>query len=534
MALSLPLLAQGDKDSKATEEYQNRQRALSLILLDSKIKSLDDAPMRCMARIEVIRFLVESGPDDLHPYAFDFAKSCLDETVRNAESFPRSAFGYNRTQAVALIRKIDKQKADALETEYPVEGYAKSFARSNELEESEDPTRVTAKVIEEIRSGTMPTGVHIFVGKLRQRDPILADAVLDAALRYYESRLSTLSPDRHLYFLSLQFMIAEPGAGLRTRMLTLALNLGRRALADRSNDSFTKWASQILQACVRKIEEEMPAALDEANSIIQTLRASQSATEAKLKEIFDRIESSEDKVKAMIAEAEGVEDEVVKRRLITTASSIALFEGRFRLAIDAAFTLDDEVSVRSWRPFFLRYQVVNRALKSRNLEVIDYLIDRLDEPFDRADVCLKVAAKLAEDQPTDKAAEYLRRGLQQLRRSEGNAELVAQYAKATELSAELKDEDIFGVAREAVAAMNRLPGPDLKEDDQLKARMDYVSGVLLTAGTAVTQMLDPLAEKDPDQAYTISQGIQRRDLRLMAEISVEKFKKYPLPRKEEN
>ena len=56
---------------------------------------------------------------------------------------------------------------------------------------------------------------------------------------------------------------------------------------------------------------------------------------------------------------------------------------------------------------------------------------------------------------------------------------------------------------------------------------------LYGAGNSAAVIFDAVCEKDPEAGYPYVQSIQRRDIRLMAEISYEKSKRYPLPVDEE-
>lgn len=534
VSLSAVTSAQQRPDSKAAEVYQNRQRALSLILLDSKIKSLDDAPMRCMARQEVVRFLVESGPKDLYPYAIDFAKACVEEAERNADEFQYSSGSWMQTQLINLIRKIDTDLADDLEESIGLEGRLQSMARSTELRESDDPTRVTAKVLNDIRSGTIAPGLRMFVRTLSERNQGLANAVLESVLQHYEQRIATIEPDNELVSFTFEFLIGDVPQPLKSRFLMFALNLGRRAIADRSNENFTRRVISVLSISMSGFQKHLPVHFDEANSIFQTLQSAQSVIDKEMKEAFARIEAADDKLAAMISEARSATNETLKRRLWMLAATTALNENKFKIAVDCAFEVTEPSTVRSWHPVLLKIQIVNRAIKAGDLEAIDYVVEHLEKPGDKADVLLNTAVGLAKKDSRSKSLEFFKRGLAMIKRAEASPALLRQYPKAVDLSQKLDYADLFEISREMTETVNRLPGPDAKDVKESEGRSAYVGNVLTQSTYPLVEVFDKLAEKDPDQAYTISQGIQRRDLRLIAEISVEKFKKYPLPRKEEN
>ncbi|HUF04801.1 MAG TPA: hypothetical protein VMM38_11585 [Aridibacter sp.] len=530
-ALCLQPLAQEKKDDKAADEYQNRQRSLSLILYDSRIKSLDDAPMRCLARQEVVRFLVESGSGDLDPYAFAFAEACLEETLGSSGEFLPLSLGWHRAQIFNLVQKIDREKAELLEEEYPIEGFAKSLARGMELSASDDPTSVTAKVITEIRSGTIPNGTSGFVSGLKRRDPSLANAVLEAVLAHYEARLGTIAINRELLPITFQILQPDTPPALRNRFLMLYLNLGRRALADRSDPEFTRMSATLLSASVEAFEKHLPASFEEARSIVQVLQASQSEFERQTREAFERIQESDDKLAATIAEAEAAKDEKLKSTLWRSASNIALKENKLRIAIEAVSQISEE-GLNGWNWFMMTEAIPRRAIQTGDTKTVEYLLERLEEPADRTQVMFIAAAEFKRKDSQPSASEYFTRGLEFLGKAGGSNQTLRQFLSAVSLSLEMSQGDAMEIARDSVAAVNRLPTPsaeDIRESDGQKEFVLEIS----QAAHSVTQIFQKIAEKDPDLAYTISQGIQRRDLRLMAEISVERLKKYPLPKEEE-
>ncbi|REJ75405.1 MAG: hypothetical protein DWQ47_07980 [Acidobacteria bacterium] len=528
-----PSAAKKDSKQKAAEVYENRQRALSLILFDSKIKSLDDAPMRCLALHQVVRFLAESGPKDLYPYARDAAEGCLDETLRKADEFTDSAIGWHRGQSINLIRKIDKEGADALEEKYPIRGWAKSMARSMELRASDDPTAVAAKVITEIRTGSVPSGLSTFISSLRRKNADLANAVLEAVIVHYEGRLNSLGAEPDLMYISFEFLRATASPGLRERFLLLALNIGRRAIADRSSEGFTRFAVQMLGLSIPLLEKHLPAVLEEAKSIELTLRTTQSEYDRLAQAAFDRIKESDDKLAAIIAEAEAAEDEKLRNLLWRQAAQVANGEGKLRIAVDATLKLDG-FSARVFGRLMLVNTIPRKAFRADDIETIDYILEVVEDAGYRAEVCFFVAGQKTKEGPNPYAVTYFKRGLELLERMSNESDSLRSYSRAVDLAIKLDEGDVFAIARDAVASINRLPGPTAEELEKEDGKATYVFGTLSGSANNVMRIFDVISKEDPDQAYTISQGIQRRDLRLMAEISVEKFKKYPLPKEEKN
>lgn len=528
LLLYLTVSGQQGSGSKAAEEYQNRQRALSLILLDSKIKSLDDAVMRCTARREVIRFLAESGPKDLHPYAKDQARACLEETVSNRDEFLESAIGNYRTQVISLIRRIDRDEGDRLETKYQLEGSAKSFAREMELDIEEDPTRVTAKVIDEIRSGNIQSDLGRFVSLLRTKDRNLAEEVLDEVLARFESQSTQPPSYPSLFMISNPILNEMVSAQIRVRFLVVVLNLGRRALADRTNEGFTKMVIQLLAMSETSIEKYAPSNLDEARSILRTLMSALGDFENTMKETWDRINQSDDKLATAISEAESASDERLQSLLWRTVSNLAVNEGKLRIAIDAAYKVGAPIG-DGWRQFMMTEAIPRRALQDDDLETIDFILGRLESAADKAQVGLFAASELAKKDGRAEAELYFNKGFEMLERSEYEYRTLNQYRMAIELSLKPGFGDVFAIARDAADAVNKIPSSKAEDTKGSEGYNAYVQGTLAQTGNTLSLIFDQLAKKDPDQAYTISQGIQRRDLRLMAEISVEKFKKYPLP-----
>jgi len=525
--IAASVFSQKQPTKKAAEDYENRQRALSLILLDSRIKSLDDAPMRCLARQAVVSFLVESGPADLYPYADDFVKACLDETVRNTDEFYSHMLGWHRNQMISLIRKIDRSKADLFESRYPIEGYAKSMVRSMELKESDDPSQVTAKGISEIRSGTIPSGLGSFLQELRRRDPVLANVVMEAAMLHLETHLNAETPDREVLFVSFNFLKEPAPPALRDRFLRLVLNMGRRAIADRTNDEFTKTAVHLLTACLPFFEQHLPAVLEEARSMLQVLQSTFSRMENQVREALERIERSDDKLAAAIAEAEAASEEPLRSVLWKHVSNLAFSKDELRIAVDATYEAKDK-NLDGWRAFFVKEAVARRAAQMKDFDVIDYVLGKLEKPGDRAEVNVLVASVLAKDSKTEAVA-YFTKGLELLKQAEATPEYLRVYLRAVELSGKMDEGDVFEIARDAVSLINRLPSASAEDIKESEGKGSYVQEILSPSANSVEQLFDVLAKRDPVLSYTISQGIQRRDLRLIAEIFVEKYKKYPLP-----
>src|SRR5688572_29960555 len=73
----------GDK----AKAYQDQKRALKLGLLSNEIKALEDAPMRCLARTQIVKFIFDNKATSHFDTATTLAFECLDDIQNNVKEF---------------------------------------------------------------------------------------------------------------------------------------------------------------------------------------------------------------------------------------------------------------------------------------------------------------------------------------------------------------------------------------------------------------------------------------------------------------
>ncbi len=527
---AVPASAQKSAGEKAIEEFQNRQRVLSLVQYENRIKALDDAPMRCAARQRIASFIYETELKDLAGYADDQVEACLRETSVNSAEFVPSNGQVIRSSLITLLRKHSPEKAKLLEEKYPVKGIFSDLADNKEIMEAEDVGPAVERVIARIKSGEITPMTNASLRNLRKKNPELANRALDALVTYYETRSAVTESDKLMASYGLLFADPTVPGPIRDRYLKMSMNLARRSLNEPGNEFLYQASVPNLRLSLPQIEKYMPEALGEAKSILAALELSRAKADGEKENALERIAESEDKLDQILREIEEAKDQELKVLLIRQGASIALAEKKFKLSVDLANLVKEPQGGFSWKVFHIRNMVPGAALRAGDVDAVEYVIETLEDSVDKADVTLSLVSHFKRNDKSELAVSYLDRVLKLLDDAETSASSMNVLRQAAVLIRGMDGYDLFDFAGRAVRLINSLPTEDPEEARDPKRHAEFVTTNFYGAGNSAAAVFESVCEKNPEAAYPYIQSIQRRDIRLMAEISYEKLRTHPLPK----
>ncbi|HUF04802.1 MAG TPA: hypothetical protein VMM38_11590 [Aridibacter sp.] len=522
-----PSFAQKPPDNKAAEEYQNRQRALSLILYDSRIKSLDDAPMRCFARIHLLESLLEQKVPEFKEHAISSAEACLEEFRSRPGEFETQTKTWLKTRLLRAIRKLAPEDAKRVEKLESFDDEDLENADESDVLYGGDVEGPISRLLERLRSGEIPISTSIIISKLRERDPSRALEIMSQLLSVYESRAGNFEFENTLVFVSHEFLLESTPLDMKRRFLNLVINLSSYTLQHPENQFLRNLARNLLQTTLQHFRSVLPEHLDTAQALKATFDARQSDSERALQEINDRIERSDDKLAQTIEEAKSAELEVVANQLWRRAAHIAVREKKFVIAADSIVNVKSQSF--DTRPYFIKQTIVPAAVKENDLKAANYAISRLEQNADKAEAMLLIGKHLAETEEPLSALKYLDDALRLLENVEPSAFKLNLLSNGVLVASRVDKENMERIAGPVVKNTNGLPSAPAEDIRGSTGHREYVQKVLYGSGHNIANAFSWLAEVDVDLASMYAQGIHRKDLRLIAEISVEKFRKYPLP-----
>jgi hypothetical protein len=515
--------------AQAEKDYQNGQRALRLVLMKNEIKALEDAPLRCFTRLQIVRFIFENDVRVEFDSANLMANDYLEDIVNNADQFSQPNGDRWKNWMISALRQKSPEAARKAEKKYMANGDA-GLADLLELDNSSDTSGIADRTIAKISMGKVSDYVLTIYQKLRESDPNSANRILNALLSYFESTPNTASYSIMIDFMREYYLDIKTPAEITTRYLNFVVDLSRNQISNPDEPRTARFVLWTLKAALPRIKEIISARYVEAQSIFLVLDDRIHNNDKERDEALTRISESKDKLQQAISEAEAAEKKPFEDHLWLYASSLALEQKKLKIAVDCRLKVapGDKGSVAD-HDYFLLNGVLTAALKENNFEVADYVINRIEDGRRRSNGILKIAARWLELGEKAQAFENLEVALRLLQKGDASTEGIRVVLSALPTAIGIEKSKAFETVSTALRMANRLPTPAVDDKLGTQSRKEYVDEILLPTAFSLEAAFKIIAKSDAEFAASTSEEVVSKSWRLVADIVVETERKYPLP-----
>lgn len=455
-------------------KYENRQRAARLILLRSELKSIDDAPMRCFLRAQIVRFIVENEISEEFDFAKTTAVDCFDDIKNRSGEFSESQSSNWRNTLLSYLRRISAETSLSIEKKYFATDDS-SLSDLNEIDRSQNIAEITTRTISKISKGEVSGYLYPIYSKVREKDAQAGIRILDALLVFFE-RTSDLSPYADtLNFFSSAYL--EPGVPveLTKRFFDFTIRLGVNQLANPRQSVLYSLSRGLLKFSLPKISVIAPSVYQQALSVYSALDGNASKAEKEVDEVKQRIASSNDRLGQTIIEAKAAESKALEDELWLSASQIALKQKKFQVSVDCILNFRTEnESARPYRDYFLLNEVLPAALKDSAFDAAKYSVERIQDRNERGSGLLKIATRYLDLNDRAEAFVWLENALKMFENSENTSTKVRMLLSAVPLGFKLDQPRATEISSVAIKVANRLPTPGLDDKVGTASRLKYV------------------------------------------------------------
>ncbi len=508
--------------------YENQQRALKLSLLKNEIKGLEDAPMRCFARMQVSRFIFGARINDYFDTAIASALDCLDDIQSNSNQFSGSQASYWKNTMIVLLRQNAPDIGSKAAKKY-LGAEDSSLSYLQEINSGNNLAVVTSRISTEIAQGNIPSDIVPIVQKLRQTNAVLSTQILDVLLAYFESN-PNIDFAIKLDFLSGYYMDDSIPLEIELRFLRFIVMLAQKQLVKADVTDLYDTSFSMLRNALPKIKELTPSLYDQAAGVYLAMEGQISSANKERDEAYKRIDESKDKMQQAIFEAEAADRKSFQDSLWLYASQLAIGRKKFQIAVDCRLkvALGNKMFVIEHDHFLLN-RVIPGALKEKDFESADYALQRIADVQNRSSGFLQVASEYLSMGNKAQAFERLEEALKLLQKADANANGVRINLLAVTIAMGIDKSTAFDIASSAIRMANHLQTPNPDDKTGTPLRVEYTDRVLLPTAINFATAFKVLAKADVGFASATAQEIQSKSWRLAAEIIVETERKYLLP-----
>ena len=510
-------------------DFQSRQRVLRLVLLDSEIRSLADAPMRCFARSQIVKFIFEANVRDYFGTADSFAFECLDDIKKNSTEFSSQQSSNWKRTLIALLRQHSPAAFSTAEKKY-LDDEGLSLTYSDEIDSGKNLPGITNRISAEILRGQIPADILSILDKINRQNPKLYYQILNALLTNLESNQDPSGMANKLNFLISYYFDDAVPVEIKRRFLLYSVDLGQIQLTKPQTTSLFDASFDILRLSLPKIRELVPTLYDRAVGVYMAMEGRIASANRDRNEAFRRIDESSDKLNQTIREAETAKDRSLSSLLWINAFQLAVKEKKYGIATESILKFGDESDGSvSTRDYMLLNTLLPAILNAKDFDSVGYVLLHIQNVQNRSAGILKMTSTLIDMGEKDQAFESLEQAFGLLTKADANADVVRLSLSAIPIAMRIDNSKAFSIASSAIKMVNHLPSPSVDDKVGSESRLKYTDTVLLPTAFNVRSAFQVLARSDVGFAASTAQEIQSKNWRLVAEIVIETEREYKLP-----
>lgn len=488
-----------------------------------QIKDVPYAVVRSYIRSKIAEWLWQNGKDDTG-MADDIAVRSLEEIYERKNEIPDIYFSSIQTDILSLLEKNSPATAKKIKEKYKI-GEDESLDSAYSLLDSKDGDK---KVSEKLNS---------FLNNQKELSPVAADLIQELSARksphlvtvlsqivlLEESGISGFSPDT-LFFIINAFRNSVVPNDLRVRFYNIVIRKGKESAA--TNDIDLQIVYELLYAISGDISKNAPDLLSESASVLAALTARVNSLSRENNEIYEKIESSSDRISAMISAAESTENEFLKKDLYKNASLLALKKKKFKLAVDlsekslAGENLDDEKNKFSfrWHDHFLG-DVSDQSLRSDDTDSSKYASDKITDKLIHAEVLKKKSLYFFDKQNTVNAVDTLDEATVLTDKTDNSALKIKMLLRLIPVFQKVNKIQTGYIVGRASKAINSLPTLNIDDKPETENYKKYVTSIMII-NINLLSCLDLLIKENKAESLYLADIIDRREIKIIADYVV--------------
>lgn len=522
-ALTRQTYAQEPPAAESEENFQNSQRARSLIDLEAELSQTASIPVVCLARLKIVEFIFTKGVHEQFKSADRMATDCIDEGLRDNGPYSEKGAESIVVAMMSLLRAYSPKRASEIESNLPYDAlpvnssdyyYFKTDSQLKYLE------RVVVTQLQKRAyvSGLTPLMLHFsWKGKAQQES--LKNSILEVwESQAKEGRLLSNAMSGVEYFNG-----SKPET--RIRYLKLLTEVAQKTLQSDGPKWYLFNMRQTLAGSLSQIKRELPEKYLKATSTLQLLTAKLDKEQRAHVEDWDRYIESKGDLEKSIEALKLTSTDSAQFNLLGVIASRFASSGDYKSSIDAYLARnypnpEDQINHVN----LIRINLVPRIVETGKLELIEYAAERISDRNARALLLLSTSKELGGDDT--RSLTYFTRAMEQLKSSPASRSKLYCLSEAYVFAKSIKRKEYREIEDLIFASANELLATGRQET---KVAKDTGEEKLLVPANFLFGFVYLIAKKDIIVADEMLPRIQHPAVRTLAEISVEMFRKYPQP-----
>ncbi len=524
---------------KAVEKRIKKQILVSDT--ENRIRELNFAAPRVMARYRVARWLWQDGKDDIGR-AEEFAILAIDDLYKNRNEIPDVYFSSLSTQLFALLERRAPNVSKTLKEKHKVSNSDESAIQNSLLDQPGQEKAAVDSVIRSLYSnGPVDFQLVPVLFRLNQRNSPELYRLLDNIIAA-EERVPGRVDAGLLLTLAQYFAGIEVQSGTFFRYATIVLNRSRFA-SQQPFAPFDQWLN-IVNAVDPIVQERAAVLVSDFGVVRAVLQSRISQVSRDSRERDERINNSIDKLGALIDEAEKTDDPLVKYDLYKRAAMLALDKNLFRRATDLTL-LFGEVDI-STVPILqsgqrtevgqLLDRIVAKALKTDDDSSAIYATERHLESIRKANGFADVSKYFVDKGNIDAARSTMQYALRATTEVEDLPRRASTYFQLIPIAQKIDPTSVFEINTLAARSINSIPSLNPEDKPETENFKDHVSGLMIVNWNLLP-MFEGYAKLNRNGSSDLASRIEKKEIKVFADFllgvsAIENESNLPQPEEE--
>jgi hypothetical protein len=488
--------------------------------LDSQAKNVPLAAARIFARLKIAEWLWKAGKDDTGR-AESLAVRAVEELYEKKIEIPNSI--HLSAPLFALLELNAKETAIKLKAKYKIEAREDLSNAISLLNKAGGDKILAAKIKQHLTNGNDLYQISYLIGEFRDRKSQEVLGILSHIIALEETGGNSFPADA-LFNLTDYFREQTVPLDLKTRFYRIVLGKARDAMQSADGGGITP-ADRLLYAVLPDINQNAPELSGEATALKSILPAKTSQLTRESRERDERIKESEDKLAALIFEAEKTDSKNVKRDLYDDAGLLATKQEKFQLAADLyGKALENIANSEKVKPEILygHYdqklnEIVKAALDKDDVESAEYATKKIVVELSKAEALRQTAIYFYENKDSASALSAYDKALKLIVKQDSAKIKFYMLFRLIPAAQTIDRDRISEVTAITAKAIDNFPTLNPEDKPGTDKFNDYVS-TIMAVNYNVNQVMRDLVKKNKSEANDFAIRISHKDVKLIADL----------------
>lgn len=488
--------------------------------LDNQAKSVPLAAARIFARLKIAEWLWKDGKDETGR-AESIAVKAIEELYEKKNEIPNSID--LSASLLSLLELNAKDAAKKLKAKYEIEGREDLWNAGDLLSKEGGDKILAAKIKQNLTNGYDLYHISHLIDEMRDRKSPEVLAILAHIIALEETGGNNF-PAGALYNLTDNFREPDVPINLKTRFYRIVLGKARDAMQS-PDGRIAVSAERLIYAVLPDINRNAPELTGEATALKSILSAKTSELTRESREIEERIEASDDKLAALISEAEKSDSKNVKRDLYDEAGLLATKQEKFQLAADLfGKALENIANPEKEKPDVLYgwhdqqlNEIVKAALAKNDFESAEYAMKRIFLEFRKAEALRQIAIYFYEQKDSTTALDYYYQSLKIIAKQENTGMKIYMLFSLIPAAQTIDPDRVSETTAITAKEINNFPTLN-PEDKPGTDKFNEYTSTIMAINYNVNQVMSDLIKKNKSEADDFANRINRKEVKIIADV----------------